>query len=81
MAEAANRPEKGKAMSMFTKKAKRVRQKVLQKVGQAEKTTDDCYTEFVVNFHKQQLAASRLQKELIKYNNSIKGIIQYSISQ
>ena len=28
---------------------------MLQKVGQAEKTTDDNYTEFVVNFNKQQV--------------------------
>ncbi|XP_011402553.1 PREDICTED: amphiphysin-like isoform X2 [Amphimedon queenslandica] len=73
MAEA--RGDKGsskKILSFATKKARRVQQKMLQKVGQAEKTTDDNYTEFVVNFNKQQLAASRLQKELAKYTNNAK---------
>lgn len=28
---------------------------MLEKVGKTEKTTDDNYTEFVVNFNKQQV--------------------------
>lgn len=75
MAEARGGGEKGKKIFSFaTKKARRVQQKMLEKVGKREKTTDDNYTEFVINFNKQQLAAARLQKELQKYTNSFKAV-------
>lgn len=31
---------------------------MLEKVGKTEKTTDDHYTEFVVNFNKQQVGVA-----------------------
>lgn len=58
------------------KRAKRVTEKVMQKLGKSDQTKDEVFEEFVTNFHKQNTAALRLQKELTKYMNALRVLGQ-----
>ncbi|XP_064397802.1 myc box-dependent-interacting protein 1-like [Halichondria panicea] len=66
----------GKAMVNFAKRAKRVQEKMMQKFGKSDQTKDEVYEEFVVNFNKQNTAALKLQKELVKYMNVLRTLSQ-----
>ncbi|XP_067934367.1 myc box-dependent-interacting protein 1-like isoform X2 [Watersipora subatra] len=52
----------------------RTKTKVLQRVGKAEKTTDDAYKDNINAFQKQQAAAIRLQKEMKHYLSCVKAM-------
>ncbi|XP_066983969.1 myc box-dependent-interacting protein 1 isoform X3 [Macrobrachium rosenbergii] len=45
----------------------RIKTKILQNLGKADKTTDDIFDEFEANFSKQQQNANRLHKEVANY--------------
>lgn len=49
------------------KHAGRAKEKILQNLGKADKTTDDIFDEFEANFSKQQQNANRLHKEVANY--------------
>lgn len=50
----------------------RTKEKVLQNLGKADKTTDDLFEQHVTYFNEQQAAATRLQKELKHYTACVK---------
>nr|CAC83970.1 putative aggregation factor [Geodia cydonium] len=66
----------GKILSMTVKRAQRVQEKMMQKLGKSDQTRDEVFEEFVNNFHKQNASAIKLQKELMKYMNSIRVLYQ-----
>lgn len=49
------------------KHAGRAKEKILQNLGKADKTTDDVFDEFEGHFNKQQQNANRLHKEVANY--------------
>lgn len=49
------------------KQALRAKEKILQNLGKADKTTDEVFDEYEQNFNKQQAHANRLQKEVANY--------------
>lgn len=49
------------------KHAGRAKEKILQNLGKADKTTDEVFDEYEHNFNKQQAHANRLQKEVANY--------------
>ncbi|CAI8001055.1 Myc box-dependent-interacting protein 1 [Geodia barretti] len=66
----------GKILSMTVKRARRVQEKMMQKLGKSDQTRDDVFEEFVNNFNKQNACAVKLQKEMMKYMNSIRVLYQ-----
>ncbi|KAK2180528.1 hypothetical protein NP493_439g01014 [Ridgeia piscesae] len=67
MAEAnSSSSSKGFARAL-SKKVFRTKEKVLQNLGKADKTTDDVFDVHVSNLAKQQVVASKLHKELKNY--------------
>ncbi|XP_057292880.1 bridging integrator 2-like [Hydractinia symbiolongicarpus] len=50
-----------------SKKARRTTAKLKQRVGKGDETKDEVFDEFVLNFNKQQAAATRLYTELRNY--------------
>ncbi|KAI0207710.1 Myc box-dependent-interacting protein 1 [Lamellibrachia satsuma] len=67
MAEAnSSSGSKGFARAL-SKKVFRTKEKVLQNLGKADKTTDDVFDVHVSNLAKQQVVASKLHKELKNY--------------
>merc|ERR1712141_559219 len=57
-----------------TKQAGRAKEKLLQNLGKADKTTDEIFEEHLLNFNQQQANATRLQKDISNYIRCIKAM-------
>ncbi|CAH1775997.1 unnamed protein product [Owenia fusiformis] len=74
-------PHKGGSFSKgIAKRFVRTKEKVLQNLGKADRTTDDVFDENVTNFNRQQASAQRLQKELKTYLVCVKEMAAASKS-
>jgi len=59
---------------LVTKQAGRAKEKLLQNLGKADKTTDEIFEEHYLNFNIQQNNANRLQKDISNYIRCIKAM-------
>merc|ERR1711992_33218 len=59
---------------LVTKQAGRAKEKLLQNLGKADKTTDEIFEEHLINFNQQQANATRLQKDISNYIRCIKAM-------
>jgi len=59
---------------LVTKQAGRAKEKLLQNLGKADKTTDEIFEEHLLNFNLQQANATRLQKDISNYIRCIKAM-------
>lgn len=59
---------------LVTKQAGRAKEKLLQNLGKADKTTDEIFEEHLLNFNQQQANATRLQKDISNYIRCIKAM-------
>merc|ERR1712223_1668639 len=59
---------------LVTKQAWRAKEKLLQNLGKADKTTDEIFEEHLLNFNQQQANATRLQKDISNYIRCIKAM-------
>jgi len=59
---------------LVSKQAGRVKEKILQNLGKADKTTDEIFEEHLLNFNLQQSNATRLQKDISNYIRCIKAM-------
>lgn len=59
---------------MVSKQAGRAKEKLLQNLGKADKTTDEIFEEHLLNFNQQQANSCRLQKDIANYIRCIKAI-------
>jgi len=59
---------------LVTKQAGRAKEKLLQNLGKADKTTDEIFEEHYLNFNIQQANANRLQKDISNYIRCIKAM-------
>lgn len=66
----------GKILSLATKRARRVQEKMLQKLGKSDQTKDEVFQDFVVNFNRQSATATKLQKELTRFMNAVRVLNQ-----
>jgi amphiphysin len=65
---------KGGFTKAMQKHAGRAKEKLMQSLGKAEKTTDDTFDVYVNNFKKQETSANRLHKELKNYVTCLKAL-------
>ncbi|XP_015783576.1 myc box-dependent-interacting protein 1 isoform X2 [Tetranychus urticae] len=56
------------------KKAGRAKERFLQNLGKADRTTDELFESSQVNFNRQQNSATRLQKEIKNYITCIRAL-------
>ncbi|XP_016119798.1 myc box-dependent-interacting protein 1-like, partial [Sinocyclocheilus grahami] len=68
----------GKIASSVQKKITRAQEKVLQKLGKADETKDLAFEEGVINFNKQLVEGSTLQKDLRAYLTAVKAMHESS---
>ncbi|XP_058644051.1 myc box-dependent-interacting protein 1 isoform X4 [Onychostoma macrolepis] len=68
----------GKIASNVQKKITRAQEKVLQKLGKADETKDLAFEEGVINFNKQLIEGSKLQKDLRAYLAAVKAMHESS---
>uniref|UniRef100_A0A8C1ULR3 Myc box-dependent-interacting protein 1 n=1 Tax=Cyprinus carpio TaxID=7962 RepID=A0A8C1ULR3_CYPCA len=68
----------GKIASNVQKKITRAQEKVLQKLGKADETKDLAFEEGVINFNKQLVEGSKLQKDLRAYLTAVKTMHESS---
>jgi len=61
-------------VKLVTKQAGRAKEKLLQNLGKADKTTDEIFEEHYLNFNIQQANATRLQKDIANYIRCIKAM-------
>jgi len=61
-------------VKLVTKQAGRAKEKLLQNLGKADKTTDEIFEEHYLNFNIQQANANRLQKDISNYIRCIKAM-------
>lgn len=61
-------------VKLVTKQAGRAKEKLLQNLGKADKTTDEIFEEHFLNFNIQQANANRLQKDISNYIRCIKAM-------
>ncbi|XP_059091031.1 myc box-dependent-interacting protein 1-like isoform X4 [Tigriopus californicus] len=59
---------------LVQKQAGRAKEKLLQNLGKADKTTDDIFEEHLQNFNLQQAHANRLHKDISNYIRCIKAM-------
>lgn len=57
-----------------SKHAGRAKEKFLQNLGKVDRTADDIFDEHLENFNRQQIAATRLQKEFNNYIRCIRAV-------
>uniref|UniRef100_A0A3B1K6G4 Myc box-dependent-interacting protein 1 n=1 Tax=Astyanax mexicanus TaxID=7994 RepID=A0A3B1K6G4_ASTMX len=62
----------GKIASNVQKKLTRAQEKVMQKLGKADETKDLAFEEGVINFNKQLVEGTKLQKDLRAYLAAVK---------
>lgn len=65
----------GSFTRVVRKKAGRAKEKFLQNLGKADKTTDELFEVYENNFNRQQATATRLRKELQNYVTCMRGEI------
>eukprot|EP00096_Caligus_rogercresseyi_P009915 TRINITY_DN3469_c0_g1_i1.p1 TRINITY_DN3469_c0_g1~~TRINITY_DN3469_c0_g1_i1.p1 ORF type:complete len:405 (-),score=77.43 TRINITY_DN3469_c0_g1_i1:947-2161(-) len=58
---------------LVTKQAGRAKEKLLQNLGKADRTTDDIFDEHLYNFNLQQGFANRLHKDISNYIRCVKA--------
>ncbi|XP_051565023.1 myc box-dependent-interacting protein 1 isoform X1 [Myxocyprinus asiaticus] len=68
----------GKIASNVQKKITRAQEKVLQKLGKADETKDLAFEEGVINFNKQLVEGTKLQKDLRAYLTAVKAMHESS---
>uniref|UniRef100_A0A673KHU2 Myc box-dependent-interacting protein 1 n=1 Tax=Sinocyclocheilus rhinocerous TaxID=307959 RepID=A0A673KHU2_9TELE len=68
----------GKIASNVQKKITRAQEKVLQKLGKADETKDLAFEEGVINFNKQLVEGTKLQKDLRAYLSAVKAMHESS---
>ncbi|XP_016341976.1 myc box-dependent-interacting protein 1-like isoform X3 [Sinocyclocheilus anshuiensis] len=68
----------GKIASSVQKKITRAQEKVLQKLGKADETKDLAFEEGVINFNKQLVEGTTLQKDLRAYLTAVKAMHESS---
>ncbi|KAM6946155.1 myc box-dependent-interacting protein 1 [Aplochiton taeniatus] len=68
----------GKVASNVQKKLTRAQEKVLQKLGKADETRDIAFEEGVINFNKQYMEGSKLQRDLRVYLEAVKAMHESS---
>jgi len=59
---------------LVIKQAGRAKEKILQNLGKADKTTDEIFEEHLQNFNSQQVNATRLHKDINNYLRCIKAM-------
>jgi len=59
---------------MVLKQAGRAKEKILQNLGKADKTTDEIFDEHLINFNTQQVNATRLHKDINNYLRCIRAM-------
>lgn len=59
---------------LVIKQAGRAKEKILQNLGKADKTTDEIFEEHLQNFNSQQVNATRLHKDINNYLRCIKSM-------
>merc|ERR1711953_122292 len=59
---------------LVLKQAGRAKEKILQNLGKADKTTDEIFEEHLQNFNSQQVNATRLHKDINNYLRCIKAM-------
>jgi amphiphysin len=59
---------------LVQKQAGRAKEKLLQNLGKADRTTDDIFEEHMGNFNQQQTNANRLHKDISSYIRCIKAM-------
>lgn len=52
---------------------------LLQNLGKVDRTADEIFDEHLTNFNRQQINATRLQKEFNNYIRCVRGTNLYSI--
>uniref|UniRef100_A0A3B1JF02 Myc box-dependent-interacting protein 1 n=1 Tax=Astyanax mexicanus TaxID=7994 RepID=A0A3B1JF02_ASTMX len=68
----------GKIASNVQKKLTRAQEKVMQKLGKADETKDLAFEEGVINFNKQLVEGTKLQKDLRAYLAAVKAMHESS---
>ncbi|XP_051566947.1 myc box-dependent-interacting protein 1-like isoform X1 [Myxocyprinus asiaticus] len=68
----------GKIASNVQKKIIRAQEKVLQKLGKADETKDLAFEEGVINFNKQLVEGTKLQRDLRAYLAAVKAMHESS---
>jgi len=64
----------GNISRMVLKQAGRAKEKLLQNLGKADKTTDEIFEEHLHNFNTQQVNATRLHKDINNYLRCIRAM-------
>merc|ERR1711936_520782 len=59
---------------LVIKQAGRAKEKILQNLGKADKTTDEIFEEHLQNFNSQQVNATRLHKDINNYLRCIRAM-------
>jgi len=59
---------------LVSKQAGRAKEKILQNLGKADRTTDEIFEEHLQNFTQQQTSATRLYKDITNYIRCIKAM-------
>merc|ERR1712165_63601 len=59
---------------MVLKQAGRAKEKILQNLGKADKTTDEIFEEHLMNFNTQQVNSTRLHKDINNYLRCIRAM-------
>lgn len=59
---------------LVSKQAGRAKEKLLQNLGKADRTTDEIFEEHLINFNQQQTNATRLYKDISNYIRCIKAM-------
>lgn len=68
-------PSKGGTFAkVIQKRVFRTKEKLLENLGKADRTTDEVFEENVINFQKQQSAANKLHKEIQNYLKCVKAM-------
>ncbi|XP_052005103.1 myc box-dependent-interacting protein 1-like isoform X2 [Xyrauchen texanus] len=68
----------GKIASNVQKKIIRAQEKVLQKLGKADETKDLAFEDCVINFNKQLVEGTKLQRDLRAYLSAVKAMHESS---
>jgi len=63
-----------KTQKSVKKQTFRAKEKILQNLGKADKTTDEVFDDYEQNFNKQQANANRLQREVANYLRCCKAL-------
>lgn len=64
----------GNLSRMVLKQAGRAKEKILQNLGKADKTTDEIFEEHMQNFNTQQVNSTRLHKDINNYLRCIRAM-------